>query len=37
MSKISEFMSTTIYSTSPDTFAHEAVDKMYKNKMCEEE
>ena len=33
MSKISEFMSTTIYSTSPGTYAHEAIDKMYKNKI----
>ena len=33
MSKISEFMSTTIYSTRTDTFAHEAIDKMYKNKV----
>ena len=33
MSKISEFMSTTIYSTRTDTFAHEAIDKMYKNKI----
>ena len=33
MSKISEFMSTTIYSTSPNAFAHEAIDKMYKNKI----
>ena len=33
MSKVSEFMSTTIYSTRTDTFAHEAIDKMYKNKI----
>ena len=33
MSKISEFMSTIIYSTSPGTYAHEAIDKMYKNKI----
>ena len=33
MSKISEFMSTTIYSTRTDAFAHEAIDKMYKNKI----
>jgi signal-transduction protein with cAMP-binding, CBS, and nucleotidyltransferase domain len=33
MSKVSEYMSTIIYSTSPDTYAHEAIDKMYKNKI----
>ena len=33
MSKVSEFMSTIIYSTSPGTYAHEAIDKMYKNKI----
>jgi signal-transduction protein with cAMP-binding, CBS, and nucleotidyltransferase domain len=33
MSKVSDFMSTTIYSTSPDTHAHEAIDKMYNNKI----
>ena len=26
-------MSTIIYSTSPGTYAHEAIDKMYKNKI----
>jgi signal-transduction protein with cAMP-binding, CBS, and nucleotidyltransferase domain len=33
MSKVSEFMSTIVYSTSPGTYAHEAIDKMYKNKI----
>ena len=33
MSKVKEFMSTTIYSTSPDIYAHEAIDKMYKKKI----
>jgi CBS domain-containing protein len=33
MSKVSEFMSTIIYSTSPGTYAHEAIDKMYNNKI----
>jgi signal-transduction protein with cAMP-binding, CBS, and nucleotidyltransferase domain len=33
MSKVKEFMSTTIYSTSPEIYAHEAIDKMYKNKI----
>ena len=33
MSKVSEFMSTIIFSTSPGTYAHEAIDKMYKNKI----
>ena len=31
MSKVSEYMSTIIFSTSPGTYAHEAIDKMYKN------
>ena len=33
MTKVGEFMSTIIFSTSPGTFAHEAIDKMYKNKI----
>jgi signal-transduction protein with cAMP-binding, CBS, and nucleotidyltransferase domain len=33
MSKVKEFMSTTIYSTSPEIYAHEAIDKMYTNKI----
>jgi signal-transduction protein with cAMP-binding, CBS, and nucleotidyltransferase domain len=33
MSKVSEFMSTKIYSTSPGAYAYEAIDKMYKNKI----
>ena len=33
MSKVKEFMSTTIYSTSPAIYAHEAIDKMYKKKI----
>jgi CBS domain-containing protein len=33
MSKVGEFMSTQVYSTSPDKYVHEAVDEMYKNKI----
>lgn len=33
MSKVGEYMSTTLYTTSPDKYAHEAVDDMYKNKV----
>ena len=33
MSKISNYMSATIYSTSPDTLAHLAINEMYKNKV----
>ncbi len=33
MSRIGDHMSTTIYSTSPDKFAYEAVDEMYQNKI----
>ncbi len=33
MNKVGDYMSTTLYSTSPDKFAHEAVDDMYKNKV----
>lgn len=31
MSKIGDFMSTTLYSVSPDENAYEAVEKMYQN------
>ena len=33
MSKISNYMSSTIYSTSPDTLAYLAINEMYKNKV----
>lgn len=33
MSKVSKYMSTQLFSTSPDKFAYEAVDEMYKNKV----
>ncbi|MBC8285239.1 MAG: CBS domain-containing protein [Nitrospinae bacterium] len=33
MNKIGDYMSTTIYSTRPDTLAHEAINKMYENKV----
>ena len=33
MSKIGNYMSATIYSTSPDTLAHLAINEMYKNKV----
>jgi predicted transcriptional regulator len=33
MSKVGEFMSTQIFSTSHDKYAYEAVDEMYKNKV----
>ncbi len=33
MSKVGEYMSQTLYSTSPDALAHEAIDEMYKNKI----
>ena len=33
MSKVSEFMSTKVYSTTPEKLAHEAVDDMYQNKI----
>ena len=33
MSKVSEFMSTKVYSTTPDKLAHKAVDEMYQNKI----
>lgn len=31
MSKIGDFMSTTLYSVSPEEYANQAVEKMYKN------
>ncbi len=31
MSKVSDFMSTTIHSVSPDEYAYKAVEKMYEN------
>jgi CBS domain-containing protein len=31
MNKVGDFMSTTIYSVSPDGYAYEAIEKMYKN------
>ncbi|MCA9483645.1 MAG: CBS domain-containing protein [Nitrospina sp.] len=33
MSKVGDYMSKTLYTTSPDTLAHEAIDDMYKNKI----
>lgn len=33
MTKVGEYMSTTLYSTTPDTNAYEALDVMYKNKI----
>ncbi len=33
MSKVSEYMSTQIFSIDPDKYAYEAVDEMYKNKV----
>ena len=33
MSKVGEYMSTTLYTTSPDQYAHKAVDDMYKNEV----
>jgi signal-transduction protein with cAMP-binding, CBS, and nucleotidyltransferase domain len=33
MSKVSEYMSTQIFSTSSDKYVYEAVDEMYKNKI----
>ena len=35
MNKIGDYMSTTLYSTSPDTLAYEAINKMYENKVGE--
>jgi len=33
MSKVGQYMSTQLFSTSPDKYAYEAVDKMYENKV----
>ena len=33
MSTVGEHMSRTLYATDPDTFAHEAVDEMVKNRI----
>lgn len=33
MSKVGQHMSTTLYSISPDKYAFEAIDEMYKNKI----
>lgn len=33
MNRVGDHMSTQIFSTSPDVYAHEAIDKMYKNKV----
>lgn len=33
MSTVGDYMSKTLYSTSPDSLAHEAIDEMYKNKI----
>ena len=33
MSKVAEFMSTQIFSTSSNKYVYEAVDEMYKNKI----
>lgn len=33
MSTVSDFMSSTIYSVSPDEYAYKAVEKMYDNKI----
>ena len=33
MSKVGEYMSTQIFSTSRDKYAYEAIDEMYKNKV----
>ncbi|MBT3366734.1 MAG: CBS domain-containing protein [Nitrospina sp.] len=33
MSKVGQYMSTQLYSTSPDKYTYEAVDKMYDNKV----
>ena len=33
MSEVKKYMSTRIFSTSPDKYAYEAVDEMYKNKV----
>jgi len=33
MSKVGGYMSTTLYTTTPDQYAYQAVDEMYKNKV----
>ena len=33
MSKVGKYMSTTLYTTSPDELAHKALDEMYKHKV----
>ena len=33
MSKVGEYMSTTLYITTPDQYAYKALDEMYKNKV----
>ena len=33
MNEVSKYMSTQIFSIRPDKYAHEAVDKMYENKV----
>ena len=33
MNEVSKYMSTQIFSIGPDKYAHEAVDKMYENKV----
>jgi CBS domain-containing protein len=33
MNKVGKYMSTQIFSTSPDKYAYEAVDEMYENKV----
>ncbi len=33
MIRVGDHMSTTLYSTTPDKYAHEALDEMYKNKV----
>jgi signal-transduction protein with cAMP-binding, CBS, and nucleotidyltransferase domain len=33
MVKVGQYMCTTLYTTTPDTYAFEAIDEMYKNKI----
>lgn len=33
MIKVGEYMSTTLYTTTPDQYAYKAVDEMYRNKV----
>ena len=33
MSKVGEYMSTTLYTTTPDEYAYKAIDEMYKHKV----